>query len=44
MPGRILPLKPSAGLSLAAERIAEEFQALVESYVARRYQRKEGTP
>jgi (E)-4-hydroxy-3-methylbut-2-enyl-diphosphate synthase len=31
-------------VTLKGEHIAEEFQALVESYVARRYQRKEGTP
>jgi len=31
-------------VTLKGERIAEEFQALVESYVARRYRRKESAP
>jgi (E)-4-hydroxy-3-methylbut-2-enyl-diphosphate synthase len=31
-------------VTLKGEQIAEEFQALVESYVARRYPRKESTP
>ena len=32
------------GPTLKGERIAEEFQQLVEQYVARRYARKAGTP